>query len=57
MIECIYRCETGNGFSCGHSENPFPVSQRILGKEIIRRDDEGPTFTKDRLVSIEDKAL
>jgi hypothetical protein len=31
-IECIYRCETGFGFSCGHSENPKPVSQRISGK-------------------------
>lgn len=30
-IECIYRGETGFGFSCGHSENPKPVSPRNLG--------------------------
>ncbi len=35
-IECIYRCETGFGFSCGHSENPKPVSQRISGKNISK---------------------
>lgn len=34
MIECIYRCETGYGFSCEHSENPYPVSQRNLGKVL-----------------------
>lgn len=34
MIGCYYRCENGNGFSCGHSKNPFPFSQRNLGKEI-----------------------
>lgn len=30
-IGCIYRGETGFGFSCGHSENPKPVSPRNLG--------------------------
>ena len=30
MIECIYRGETGFGFSCGHSENPKPVSPHNL---------------------------
>lgn len=34
MIECIYRCETEFGFSCGHSENPNSVSQRNSGKNL-----------------------